>query len=741
MKNRSCKLFSLGLYLESLRQLRLMGLTYLLLCLVFSALQPILSGTSWYGTRAFAHAAVLFGYDFIAPVTLAFLSFGYLSRRNASDFYHSLPVTREAAFFARTLAMLTYGAATIALSLLLSFLLYDLAGAVNWLQLPGLISYHLLCFLLVLACTLIGLSLTGTRFAALVVTGVVLFLPRMILVVVAMMAARAGIILSPDSMGLLLNVNFNLPVSLIAALFTGGTYQLDPSGYLFYLPSHLYTLALSLVYLVAGCALHHFRRSELAGTAAPNRVLQHVTRCLISLPLFLIIGAAIRCDADGDTLTMLTVCALLVYFLYELITTRKVRNLLPALAVLPIVAALGLGIPWVGSFIGQRELNRCPDMQDIESVSFDPYLAFEDDGDYTLCRLSRLRHDDPELIELAHEVLERTVAYYTRSDSASTPVSARMQVCFRLKGGRTLTRSLRLTPEQLSRLNRLRAQDPAFLEVIETLPESRQVAGLSLMNHWFTEGPLPQMQDLWDTFREEYAALPVEQRLTFHSTLGAQDLATPTQAAPIAESRSQAAFDAALGQETFSTGYSLHASFTEGVHSYSGDYELTSLTPRALLKAMRITNAVDTSPDTDASDAMAEGLAELRDFLAQEREQGGELYLYGSLCLYDPSGADNGSVELHRGILGAGADPDTRDDYYVPRSFLSTYDALLSILQRGSTDIQDLNSPIVYVGNLGFDNYEQGRGYSVGCAFLRLTEEDFSQLLDLVRSTEETQIP
>ena len=42
MKKRSCKLFDAGLYLESLRQLRLMGLTYLLLCLVFTALPPIL---------------------------------------------------------------------------------------------------------------------------------------------------------------------------------------------------------------------------------------------------------------------------------------------------------------------------------------------------------------------------------------------------------------------------------------------------------------------------------------------------------------------------------------------------------------------------------------------------------------------------------------------------------------------------------------------------------------------------
>ena len=120
MKKRFCKLFDAGLYVESLRQLRLMGLTYLLLCLVFTVLVPILSSERLTCTPAFAHAAALYAFDYIAPVTMAFLSFGYLMRRNASDFYHSLPITREAAFFSRTLAILTYAAGTILLSLMVS---------------------------------------------------------------------------------------------------------------------------------------------------------------------------------------------------------------------------------------------------------------------------------------------------------------------------------------------------------------------------------------------------------------------------------------------------------------------------------------------------------------------------------------------------------------------------------------------------------------------------------------------
>lgn len=735
MKKRSCKLFDAGLYLESLRQLRLMGLTYLLLCLVFTALPPILSGASLYSTPGYGQAAALYVFDFVAPVTMAFLSFGYLMRRNASDFYHSLPITREAAFFSRTLAILTYAAGTIVLSLVLSFALFDIAGAVNWLQLPCLLSYHLLCFLLVLACTLIGLSLTGTWFAALTVTGLVLFLPRMILVVIAGMAVSSGHILFPEEMGLLLNVNYNLPVSLIAAIFTGDTvYGTDPFGYMFYLPSHLYTLGLSVLYLIVGCVLHHFRRSELARTAAPNRVMQHVTRCLVSLPLFLLLGAcAAVCDweVDSDTLTVLAVCAVLVYFLYELITTRKLRNLLPALAVLPIVAALGLGIPWIGTFIGQQELKRCPAQEDIVSVSFDPSCAFDVESDYTTWRLSQVEHDDPELIGLLHGALERTIDYYTTNDAADTayPSGYRlMQVRFNLKDGSTLTREVRVTPDQQNRLAELRTQDPEYLAAIRALPTAQQLTGLTLTGVELWDSDQVRMKALWETFRREYAELSPDEKLELN-TYTYSNSWVESSTVELEPAREDALFYTELGQEVYEPGCFLNYYCTEGVRSFYGCFKVTAQTPETLLQAMQLINS------GDVPEMVKEDIRILREEIAGETGEG-ELYLYGTLQLYDPSGEYSGSVDLSRGIRGEYVYSDVKydDGYYVPQDFLTSYDELLSILLRGDAGIVDLDSPIVYVDSLGFENFDQGKGYHLGSAFLRLTEEDFARLLAIVQT-------
>ena len=732
MKKHSCRLFDAGLYVESLRQLRLMGLTCLLLCVVFAALVPILSGTHFSCTPAYAHAVVLYAFDFIAPVAMAFLSFGYLMRRSASDFYHSLPITREAAFFSRTLAILTYAAGTILLSLLVSFALFDLTGAVNWVQLPCLLSYHLLIFLPVLACALIGLSLTGTRLAALVVTGVVLFLPRMILVVIAGMAVRAGHILYPEEMGLLLNVNYNLPVALISALFTQGTvYETNPVGYLFYLPAQLYTLGLSVIYLIVGCALHHVRRSELAHTPAPNRALQHATRCLISLPLFLLLGACFAAEgltADRDILAVLAVCAVLVYFLYELISTRRLRNLLPALALLPVVAALGLGIPWIGTFIGRQELKRCPAQEDIVSVSFDPSSAFEIEGDYTTWRLSQVDYDDPEMIGLVHTALERTIDYYTDADTTYTSGFRTVPIRFHLKNGGALTRQVRLTPDQQNRVEALRLENPAFLDAVEVLPAAEQLTGLTMTG----SGSLSDragMQALWDSFCREYAALPLKEKLAINTDYNWSTTVDTGELAEAEPYEQSTLFNARLGQAIYEPSCVLNVYCVEGVRSFYGCFRLTAQMPDTLLQSMRQINS------TDAPGLLKEGIGTLRQDLAGEASEG-ELYLYGSLQLYDPSGAHSGSVDLSHGILSETAEADYKyeDHYYVDRACLDAYDELLEILLRGDADIEDLDSPIVYVDSLGFENFDQGEGYHLGSAFLRLTEEDFARLLELAQT-------
>ena len=743
MKIKSSKLFSPGLYVESLRQLRLMGLIYLLVCVIFSAIPPLLSGTyDFYPIDPSNHAVVLFVFTFIAPVTLGYVAFGFLTRRNASDFYHSLPVTREATYISRALAVATYLFATIVLSLLVSFVCYEVTGSVvRWGQLPYLISYHLVSALLVLSCTLIGISCAGTYFSSFIVAGVVMFLPRMILLIITALVQYVAPIVYVNALGGVLDTNLNLPVGLIASIFTGGL-DSDPLEYTLYLPAHLYTAALALLYFVIGGLLHHGRKSELARASAPNRVLQHVYRCLISLPLFLLLGTFIAADewgVDFEIFVVLIVCALLVYFIYELITTRKFRNLLPALAVLPIVVAVGLGLPWIGNALGYYELNRCPEREQIASVNLDIADERANNADYTRLQLSNVDYSDEDLLDILHGALENTVEYYNISSGERPNRTGyrNMQVRFNLRGGKTLTRRVSLTPDEYNRLFTLRTQNEQFRATVAALPEYDQLSALRVsgytVEHW--EQCSVDPEQIWKTFREEYAALSPEEQLLLCNYNDRVAYATSVELIAVEYTTAENIYETEFGGAGYySTGNSPQISGFEGVQSFTCSYGVTSLTPKTLLLVMEYVNDAVNSTSPVSLEALERELGQIG--------EDSEIYLNVSLRLYDPAGENNGVINAYKDVLSAeqlaaeNAEELYADkEYFADRSYLDAYKKMLAILRTGSTEIEDLNSPIVLIDSLGYDVYREGggTGWYSDSYFVQLTEENFDRLLELMQ--------
>lgn len=367
--NKRNSLFSPSAYLESLRQTRLTGLIYLVCCLLFSFLPALISSVSGssFAPNLVDYAGVLFAYIYLAPLTLVFSSFGFLTRRSASDFYHSLPIRRSTLYVSRVLAILTWLAGTVVLSLLSSYLTYGLFGRVlNWAQLPYLIGYFFSCCLLVTACALIGICSTGTYFSAFIVAGLVMFLPRFISFLIAEMVESSAPIVSVAELGFLFNYNLNLPVALIAELFSFGFYGAIDLDVMMVTGKYIgYTALLGLIYLAAAGVIFCRRASETASKSAPSRVMQHLFRCAISLPLFLVSGMmlvfSLRGEWHSPGLLVLLICAaVLVYFIYELVTTRRVRNLLSALYVLPIVLAVSIGVPFLGEALGRQALHTIP---------------------------------------------------------------------------------------------------------------------------------------------------------------------------------------------------------------------------------------------------------------------------------------------------------------------------------------------------------------------------------------------
>ena len=141
--------------------------------------------------------------------------------------------------------------------------------------------------------------------------------------------------------------------------------------------AYLYTFLLGLLYFVIAAFLFRRRRSEAAGQSAPSRLLQHIYRIVVTMVICIFIVCAMFSEMTNGTLRdewfvflVLYLVAALVYFAYELITTKKWRNLLTALPGLGIVALLNVGILLGMHAVEKHIVAQRPAMQEIESVSF-----------------------------------------------------------------------------------------------------------------------------------------------------------------------------------------------------------------------------------------------------------------------------------------------------------------------------------------------------------------------------------
>ena len=698
--NKRHSLFNARVYVESLRQTRLMGLIYLVCCLLFSFLPALLSTVSspGYMPSLTDHANILFIYMYLAPLTLAFSAFGFLTRRSASDFYHSLPIRRGTLYVSRVLAILTWLAGTVVLSVLVSYLTYGLCGRVlNWAQLPYLIGYFLSSCLLVAACALIGICSTGTFFSAFIVAGLVMFLPRFVSFLIAQMVESAAPIVSVSELGFLFDYNLNLPVALIAAPFALGMYPyntIDFEAMILTGKNIGYTALLGLIYLAAAGVLFRRRASETASKSAPSRVMQHIYRCAISLPLFLVCGMILvfelRGEFDiGELLVLLICAALLVYFIYELVTTRKARNLLSALYVLPIVLAVSIGVPLLGDALGQQALHTLPTPSEIESIRFD-----ERDGGsaYNSLLLSRLEYHNEEMSSLVVENLANTISAVEKNNHLS---SFSETVVFNLKSGRTLTRRINLSSADEDRLQEMKSSFNFYQTALTRLPEEKEIHSVSSV-YGLTDA---DCREIWNSFRSEYDSLSPAEQLLLQGDNGIDVVNTAL------ETNSSLS----LEQDGVPGSISLYDNFlfvqgVSGIDTFTTSYNLTTLTPKTLLLFLQKLN----QSNQDTADLFLEASDALKN------AEGGEIWIDGGIALCDGAQVSDASLGCYLST------EDMTNANYDEALRLNV--ELLNLLASADSAMDNLDEPFVllrhfYVEVRGTDSY----GWSFGPRAFRLT--------------------
>lgn len=328
MKN---KFFDKNLFVEGLLQLKTIGVVTTILSVVIACITPLIylsddgvSSVSIYAVNPF----IYFISYLIAPI-MAIMLFSFLFKRNKSDFYHSIPQKRTAIYFSFALSIAVW----VIFELLIS-MTTALGGAFLVKQyyitsladvLPLLLNL-ISTALLFISAVLLGASVTGRLFASLAVTGMILVYPRFCYtcycaVMIGTVSKIDGTHFIPTYLS-----NYN-------SLFFNYT---D-------IYSFVYTLILSLIILIIGAVFFKKRKSQTAERSSSSPRAQTVIRVLISMCFCVPAVCLIFSKAFGylnfnnysesytyTLIVILYIFAFILYFIYEILSTKSTKNILKA---------------------------------------------------------------------------------------------------------------------------------------------------------------------------------------------------------------------------------------------------------------------------------------------------------------------------------------------------------------------------------------------------------------------------
>lgn len=463
------KIFDFGYYVQCLRRVRIVGIAVAILCVAISALIPIyhmisMSSVDFYEANSFslmtrtlagnqlAVPAMVFSY--LMPV-FVFLMFSYLNRRSESDFYHAVPLSRVCVYMGSVAAVLSWAWGILALSYLVSGALWTLdpQAVFSWGELFLQLFYACLNAALLSGIATVAVCLMGTMATSVLASGVLLFSWRFILYLVLLaIEDRVAIVKGEELLGAYLTPSFLLPMGLI-------TTECNVSGKVLVYAALITVLAFSL-----GGVFYARRRSEVAGRAVPGRWVQHLIRTLLCLPTALLLTYQLMGGTDGGTAMVLFVLTVLIFYLYELLTTKRVRSMLkatPYLLAVPVACAMFFGVVTATE---QAVWHEDISSDRITAVSFYS-VPRTDFGSYDAVVVQKALIEDDRAAALVAVGLERAQTLDREGDFyavSATPApsyssvhaSAYFQRCWmniRLRGGMTVVRQLLLTePEYYS---------------------------------------------------------------------------------------------------------------------------------------------------------------------------------------------------------------------------------------------------------------------------------------------------
>ena len=520
MKN----MFNLRLYLEGLKKLKLIGIAASIVCVGLSALVPTVymvsnakylsvpKQMSEYAVGINMFSAPLCLILFFAPFFVKSV-FSYLNHRNESDFYHSIPYKRVTVFNSFMLAAFTWVLAVISVTVLACAFLW---GIIPWVEYQFLtvgaliLSYFFACALLMCFMAL-AMSLTGTATSNLFVF---ILLASFLRIIFSLFLRSTDMILpiwSPgETIGKITELKFYFPFAILGGLIS----LVSTTDAFLNLYLYLYSFLASALLYVCAAKLYSVRRSEMAGKSAPNNFLQHIYRIAFTTPFTLLFATVLLFDiynvssVSVGIYVVLIAITVIVYYLYELITTKSLKKAFkatPYLAALAVIAGV-----YIGALCGLRAivLSTTPDADEIYSVVIVDKSNRSISYEQYACKNVEIK--DPEVIEYVSNALKQSVKtveenIYSVSYSYSYKYDYKT-VRIKLKSGRTITRNIKFYSYDYSDILNIARRSGEYGDAYLSVPSP---SSLNYGNSEITA----RKKEIYNCFYEEYNLLSREDKI------------------------------------------------------------------------------------------------------------------------------------------------------------------------------------------------------------------------------------
>ena len=469
MKNK-IKLFDKLVYIEMLNQIKITGI---IASAIYFVVGIITSFGLWVNAigEGFDYVDEFPGEFFYILLPLVFIFvpimaksvFTYQNRRNASDFYHALPIKRECMFVSSVAAIVTWAVGIMLISTVLPVITVVVLPQFN-MDFVGMFKTLGNIFamsILTLGAFSLGINLTGNNFTNVIVSLMIIFVPRMISSAIQIMIETIMPFLVMNTGTSLVNNSYNLIYGWLIDLFSvafGGEL-----GRIHYMASWGYTVILGVIYLVLGILAHKHRKSEMAAQASAFKLVQPVTR-MIPAYLFGLIGIwffqnlVFRFTWENNYgyyeaeisyywgMSSMIILSLLAYVIYELITTRRWKKVAHSLKQLPIFAGIIVGtafLIWGGTTIALKKDVEADKMKYIEVGKLEGLEWIDKKGNTKIT--------DDEVFEIIENAYDRQMEclYDNESYWESYEVSLGIN-----QGGVTFYRVIHLNSEEMEVLSK-----------------------------------------------------------------------------------------------------------------------------------------------------------------------------------------------------------------------------------------------------------------------------------------------